>query len=237
MERKSLRKKKLHAARTTDTMCSRETGHFAPLASLVDLGNRLVKELKLERGGDTLTRWMAHHLAEAILRAKAKKGEDRHLAEQECCDLILKIWKHRSALPTRPLASFGPIFQVLERLNSNPKSWYLNSASEGKGGDGLWIKYAEQIDCLVPRLLRFCVSEAVASAGRKESKWLESKALKDTAKSSEVDFIFRLVESKDDLRDPKHLRDAEIKAIINTIDELLEVASHFKNKLGTGLKK
>lgn len=62
------------------------------------LGETIVRELNLERGVDTLGRWMAHYLAETMLRAETpgpRQDEDKAL----CSALILKIWTHRSSWP------------------------------------------------------------------------------------------------------------------------------------------
>jgi hypothetical protein len=100
---------------------------------ILDLGRLLVKELGLDPGVDTLGRWMAHYIAEKIHRVeKLPRGKKKAEAERECCDLILKIWEHRSQLPNgkRPFESFEPILKVLEGLDPDNDDPYLHQMSK-----------------------------------------------------------------------------------------------------------
>jgi hypothetical protein len=63
---------------------------------VVRLGERIVAELGLEDSTDTLARWMAHRVAEAINRAEKGRRQDRDAA----ADLILELWDHRSSWPS-----------------------------------------------------------------------------------------------------------------------------------------
>lgn len=62
---------------------------------MVRLGERIVTELGLDESTDTLSRWMAHHVAEAITRAE--KGSRKH--KEAATDLILRLWDHRTSWP------------------------------------------------------------------------------------------------------------------------------------------
>ncbi len=87
---------------------------------VLNLGKLFVKELKLEPGVDTFSRWMAHYIAERMTAAEqALSDEDKKEAEKECFETILALWKHRWLLPSRkrPLEEFEPILKTLERLN------------------------------------------------------------------------------------------------------------------------
>lgn len=82
------------------------------------LGARLVHELQLEPGVDTLSRWMAHHLAEAMIRADRTQGPEHEAAQARAVDLILKLWTRRHVLPggAHPLKQFENVIAVLQRL-------------------------------------------------------------------------------------------------------------------------
>ena len=43
-----------------------------------------MKELKLEPGVDTFSRWMSHYLAEKISVAEQSEGGEKEAAEKEC---------------------------------------------------------------------------------------------------------------------------------------------------------
>jgi hypothetical protein len=89
------------------------------------LGQHLVTELKLDERGDTLSRWMAHHVAELIHQARSlPPGRERSEAQKQATETILKIWEHRANLPHRayPLAPFKDLLKILTLLqpNNNP---------------------------------------------------------------------------------------------------------------------
>lgn len=100
---------------------------------VINLGKMLVKELGLEPGVDTLARWMAHYLAEKIHEVEVlPKGDRRTEMEKECCELILKIWDHRSEMPRgrRPFENFEPILKVLKSIDPDNRDPFLHRMSE-----------------------------------------------------------------------------------------------------------
>ena len=100
---------------------------------VIGLGKLLVKELGLEPGVDTLARWMTHYLAEKIHKVEIlPEGTEKTEAEKECCDLILKIWDHRSVMPRgrRPFETFEPILKVLESIDPDNRDPYFHRMSE-----------------------------------------------------------------------------------------------------------
>jgi len=89
------------------------------------LGQHLVIELNLDERGDTLSRWMAHHVAELINQAQTlPPSRERNEAQEQATETILKIWEHRENLPHRayPLAPFKDLLKILTLLqpNNNP---------------------------------------------------------------------------------------------------------------------
>lgn len=97
---------------------------------VLNLGKLFVKELKLEPGVDTFSRWMAHYLAEKISFAERSEGKEKEMAEKECFDVILKLWEHRHSLPSgrRPFQSFEPILDTLSQLNPDTEEPYFYNA-------------------------------------------------------------------------------------------------------------
>lgn len=86
------------------------------------LGQHLVRELGFDDGVNTLGRWMAHHVAELLNEAEqgATKAE-RLKARKQAVETILKIWRHREALPGKanPLTPYKDILPVLNQLRPN----------------------------------------------------------------------------------------------------------------------
>lgn len=87
---------------------------------IFNLGKLLVKELGIEDGVDTLSRWMAHYVAEKIrLIEQLPSGENKEEIKKDCFETILKLWEHRWLVSPgyRPLENFESILKVLEEIN------------------------------------------------------------------------------------------------------------------------
>lgn len=96
---------------------------------IINLGKLLVNELGLTNSTDTLSRWMAHYLAEKISQLESlPSGEEKNEVEKVCFESILKLWEHRWLLPpgNRPFESFEPIFKVLEKINPDTDTHFYN---------------------------------------------------------------------------------------------------------------
>jgi len=93
------------------------------------LGRQIVSELGLEPGVDTLSKWMAHHIAELISDAESQTDpEVKRNKETQAAESISKLWQHRSKYDNRinPLHDLKPILQVLQTLDPNRNVWITN---------------------------------------------------------------------------------------------------------------
>jgi hypothetical protein len=64
------------------------------------LGRQISAELGVDERGDTLSRWIAHRIAELLdVSKKARRKSDRERAAREVEDLVLRVWKERSNWP------------------------------------------------------------------------------------------------------------------------------------------
>lgn len=61
----------------------------------ITLGKSYVKELRLEPGVDTFSRWMAHYIAEKVIVSENELGNDRENAIKDCEQITLMLWNHR----------------------------------------------------------------------------------------------------------------------------------------------
>ncbi len=88
---------------------------------ILTLGRAIVKELELDPGVDTLAKWMAHYVAEKIVLAERLSGYKKKEAEEECFEIISKLWEHRWSIPhNKPfLQDFEPLFETVDKLNPN----------------------------------------------------------------------------------------------------------------------
>jgi hypothetical protein len=67
-----------------------------------ELGERILAEFGADRTNNTLTRWLAHHVARLIAAADEARASDDPEADNraaEARNAILQLWKHRSAWP------------------------------------------------------------------------------------------------------------------------------------------
>lgn len=87
---------------------------------ILELGNKIVKELDLSKSVDTLGKWMAQYTAELIHKIEiCENEENKEALQKECSELILKLWKNKKILPIdQPLSNLKPLIKILEGLNS-----------------------------------------------------------------------------------------------------------------------
>ena len=105
--------------RTTKFSSSGRTALSPTPKGVLDLGRALVQELGLDPGVDTLSRWMAHYIAELIKAVETAAVEDRPAKLTKCADTILNLWERRNLLPNgkRPFEDLEPILRTLESLD------------------------------------------------------------------------------------------------------------------------
>ncbi|WMT40489.1 hypothetical protein RE628_25410 [Paenibacillus sp. D2_2] len=150
---------------------------------IINLGKKLVKELNLDPGVNTLARWMAHYIAEQMEFAQNAVGEIKDEAEKRCFESILKLWEQHSDLPDgiKPFQNFDSIFRAIERLDPDNDEFYffLNSRrKEGKdeliGDVQRWLQMAEDIDQVARVWLEYVFKQAALSAvDDNTEEWLE----------------------------------------------------------------
>lgn len=173
---------------------------------MLNLGKQLVKELGLESSVDTLSRWMAHYIAQQMSEIETTAGADKHAAEEKCFDTILKLWKHKAYYKTgnKPFENFIPIFQTLDRLNpDNEEPFYFQSEyftrNESDNTDDVVKQYlmmATKIDESVRVWLKFIFQQAVKQAvDEKTMEWINVAA--PLAANDETSLIIRILSESD----------------------------------------
>lgn len=90
-----------------------------PSSEVIALGKKIAAELaKHDRTSPTI-KWVSQYLAELIDRAeKTEDPSEKAKAAQACVDIILKLWRQKSAIPhgAQPLNSLGDALDVLDAL-------------------------------------------------------------------------------------------------------------------------
>jgi len=146
------------------------------------LGRKLVCELKLEQSGDTLARWMAHHLAELIIATEQAKGDELPEFEKRCRETILALWKHLDVFPEdiRPLKNLEPIIATIKALDPKEQTYfYRTQAQEAADNSELpedakeWLKLSTGLDYSARILIKMCLENAARSGADENQEWFE----------------------------------------------------------------
>lgn len=150
---------------------------------MLALGEKLVDELKLVDTTNTLARWMAHYVAELIVRAKSAPAAERAQAEHECAQAILDLWAEAAAFP-RSQGPFDSVDRVIDALHSlgpdglpryHNAVWRALEARRGAEDDqiGRLLETASGIDRTARALIHHVLAMASHVAGRESAEWLE----------------------------------------------------------------
>lgn len=144
--------------------------------NIIALGKKLVEELSLEPGVDTLGRWMAHYVAELIDAAESEADLSlRNQARDKCCEAIIKLWDHRAALPrgSRPLSNLDGVLEAIKNIRTKNNSWTALSSQDVKRIGGEWMGFAKIVEDAGLRICRIAILIAIAEASfGKEKRWL-----------------------------------------------------------------
>lgn len=174
---------------------------------ILNLGKLFVKELNLEPGVDTLSRWIAHYLAEKITIAEQSNGEEKVTAEKECFDVILKLWQHRHSLPSglRPFENFEPILEYLSNLNieteqplffngfDNLKLSQIEIGNLNYKSIEEWIDLAKEIDKTARIWIEYALGQAVNYANNETTKeWIRN--IIDLPEKADISIIKILID-------------------------------------------
>src|SRR5688572_9100660 len=141
---------------------------------VIRLGKRLVEELGLVKSVDTLSKGMAHYLAELIQDAERTRNPvKRKKASAKCCELIVRLWERRAALPkgAKPLGSLEPLLIQMGSLLSDNDP-YLAVAHEHRAVNP-WCRFVLDSHSIEKRMTRIAMLTAIAEANfGREKRWL-----------------------------------------------------------------
>ncbi|MEO8326138.1 MAG: AVAST type 3 anti-phage protein Avs3b [Nitrospirota bacterium] len=217
--------------KTKPTKKSSSSGPTAPSPmpkDVLDLGRALVEELGLDQGVDTLSCWMAHHLADLIKDAETAKVEDRPAKLDNCTKTILGIWERRHQLPNgkRPFEDFEPILRALESLDpadDTPRYFRLQrmeaDETEQNPETKKWLELANGLDYSAKVLIGFCLTQAAQTAIDQSQGWIA--LAKAAGLEDGIDFpVIRFVTDQNDLNTVSEPDDRARKLIEDRIKRL-----------------
>jgi len=215
---------------------------------VLDLGCELVKELDIDPGADTLSRWMAHYIAELIDEAKTAKLEDRLAKLARCADAILKLWDHRHQLPDgkRPFEDLEPIMRALASLDpadDTPRFYRtqrmaINKTKESKE-TAKWLDLADGLDYSAKNLIRYCLAQAAQTALDKSKAWV--KLAEKAGLEDNIDFrVIRFTSDEKGLSEAQKLKKMERRQLedrIKRLDGFKKMADSLASDLRLQLKQ
>ncbi len=220
-------------------------------ARIFNLGKALVAELEAEDRADTLSKWIAHYIADKLVAVEQATGAEKAQIEESCFQSILNLWDHRASLPngSRPFQNFEPIFRTLERLNpENPKPFYfpgqekLNKELESEEEIQKLLNVALAIDDAAKVLIDLILKEAIIIAkDEKTISWLENAT--DGTDCNEILIIRYAVtdDSQDDYnadanQGQKNEEAKRIKSKIEKLDAFSKISDVVRNQLEENMK-
>lgn len=195
---------------------------------VLDLGRALVEELGLDPGVDTLSRWMAHYIAELIENAETAKVADRPAKLAKCADAIIGLWERRHRLPNgkRPFEDLEPILRALESLDpADDTPRYFRSPREAadeteqNAETRKWLELADGLDYSAKILIRYCLTQAAQTALDRSKDWVvlaETAGLEDG-----IDLpVIRVITDESDLTKANEPDDRVRKLLEDRINRL-----------------
>ena len=145
------------------------------------LGRKLVDELGENPRADTLSRWMAHYMAELIDAAENAPQDELPASRRRCFDAILDLWSHRADLPAgrRPFEDLEPIGRALESLdpgNETPRFFSaarpgVANAEEGPQSRTL-LELVDSVDFAARVIIVHSLADAAHAALDKSREWI-----------------------------------------------------------------
>lgn len=210
---------------------------------ITSLGEQLVNSLGKGFDVGPMARWMSHYIAEQMTLAESATGETRTAAQQRCFDMILKLWSKRAAIPgvARPFRNFEPLFEVLERLDLKPRSFYgirsgLWSREEPDGDVAKIVQIVTTIDQTARALIVSFLSVAV-SLCKDDSTLGYLKAAQEDMHSADVRAVFHLLSGYDSDDDPTIKQFERDKENLETLDRFVALALGARKMLAARLGK
>lgn len=175
-----------------------ESVRFEPVMAL---GRKLVSTLGVEERIDTLSRWMAHWIADLMQSVENSAGDERAQRASACADAIMKLWAHRNVLPSgkRPFESLEPVLRALESLDPDADRFrYSDLLSEvrrpGKEtASEDWLNRARAVDRAARALVKHCVTVASNAAVEGEDEWIALAKSGMTDEDVDLDVIMKLL--------------------------------------------
>lgn len=211
---------------------------------MVDLGNKIIRELGDDRHSDVLTRWIASYIADLITKSELADESESERRSEKCADAILLLWEHRSSWPdrVRPFKQLGPIISTLEGLDPDGnvtfyQQQFWQRAENQATPDELkkWLKIAQGVDHTARILIEQALDAAERIAISENIEWVKAALEADAAKGSDVELTIEFVSRlKEPEREKEKLR-SRLEARLERVDAFLGIADILREDIQSQL--
>ena len=217
---------------------------------VIELGKALVKELEIEPGNDILSRWLAHYIAELIIKLENAEEERKGQLQQRCFETILTLWQNRASFRNghRPFENFEPILRTLDALDPENRSsfyrfWNQRELDDSEFPDDVkhWTDLAVGLDNAARIWIKFALEQATQYAlDEKSSSWLSKSA--GLVQDRELEVIIQLVEeasapnTDDNIKKFNSDMIKQFKEMLEKLDGFIEISEYIKTELKNKIK-
>ena len=216
------------------------------LSDVLKLGKRLVTELDADESRDTLSHWMAHHIADLIQRLEAQGSGDRLELEAECRRAILELWSHRNSFrsSSRPFAKLEGLLSTLEALDPDSTSSFyfrkldnlVRQSDDVDEQPEQWLNLARSIDHGARTLIGYCLSMAAEYSTAEAADWVELAQKVEAKLDADIKLVRIVVQSASVLRDvlpsDERLVMRELLQLrVENIDKLADASANLRSHM------
>ena len=200
---------------------------------IIELGKKIVMELKLDPGVDTLSKWMSHYLAEKIELSKILKGEKKKNIDKECVEIILKLWDRRWSIPNNKsfFSDFEPLMVTLEKLNPDRKTpfFYKSIIQDGFDNEDEQTKTHFDMALKVDKIARSIIFDLLSqSVNELEISEEREQILRKSIES--IDSLeSRIIITIRNHNKPLKIEDEEVERHLEEIEKLKNRISNLEN--------
>jgi hypothetical protein len=216
------------------------------LSDLVKLGKRLVAELDGDESRDTLSHWMAHHIANLLQRLEGQGAGDRLELEAECRRAVLELWAHRNSFRSgsRPFEKYDSLLSTLEALDPD-NAFYFYFRELGARVDKVdsleeparhWLDLARSLDRGSRTLIGYCISRAAAETKDESADWVELAQKVESTLDTDVKLVRIVIQSAGALkgilpRDEQSILKEMLQRRVDSIDGLAKALADIRGLL------
>ena len=216
------------------------------LSDVLKLGKRLVTELDADESRDTLSNWMAHHIAYLIQRLEAQGSGDRLELEAECRHAIMELWAHRNSFrsSSRPFAKLEGLLSTLEALDPDSTSSFyfreldnlVRQTDDVDEQPEQWLNLARSIDRGARTLIGYCLSRAVADSTAQAAEWVELARNIESTLDADIKLVRIVVQSASVLRDvlpsdERLVMRELLQRRVESIDKLADASANLRSHM------